>query len=176
MGQPLPDHLGPGLRIVFVGFNPGLHSARVGHHYAGPSNRFWSILHRAGLTPRRFEPREDALLPGLGYGLTNIVDRPTRSAAEITPGEYAEGRVRLRRKIERCRPRVVCFVGKGVYLAWSGRREAAWGFQETRQVEGVAEFVAPSSSGLVSLPPAEVVAIYARLAGATGSRQPASGP
>ena len=82
MSQPLPDHLRPGLRILFVGFNPGLHSVRVGHHYAGPSNRFWALLHRAGLTPRLFEPREDGLLPQLGYGLTNIVDRPTRSAAE----------------------------------------------------------------------------------------------
>lgn len=160
MKQPLPDYLRPGLQILFVGFNPGRRSGRVGHHYADPSNRFWSLLHRAGLTPRLYRPEEDASLPDLGYGLTNIVHRTTRSAAEITPQEYREGGRELREKIERFRPRVVCFVGKGVYQAFSGRREVAWGRQEPPVVEGVIEYVVPSSSGLVSLPPALVVEIY----------------
>ncbi len=137
--------------------------------FAGCGSGF-NIL--AGLTPRRFRPEEDGRLPELGYGLTNIVHRPTRAASGITPEEYAEGRARLRAVIERFWPRVVCFVGKGVYLAYSGRREAGWGVQEPPVVLGVIDYVAPSSSGLVRLPLVEVAALYRRLPALAGRAAP----
>lgn len=101
--------------VVFVGFNPSIRSAETGHHYANPTNRFWSILFQAGLTPHKYAPEEDSHLLDLGYGLTNIVERPTPSAADITREEYAAGREVLGRKIVRYRPQVVCYVGKGVF-------------------------------------------------------------
>ncbi|CAH0120869.1 MULTISPECIES: mismatch-specific DNA-glycosylase [unclassified Paenibacillus] len=159
----IPDHIAPGLRILFVGYNPSIRSGETGHHYANPRNRFWTILHRAGLTPRLYKADEDGSLLELGYGFTNIVARPTRTAAEITAKEYAEGREALRRKIEKYRPRIVCFVGKGVYEAYSGRRDVAWGFQAEPVVPGVREFVAPSSSGLVRMKLDEIVHIYLQM-------------
>ena len=75
--RPVPDYLRPGLKILFVGFNPSLRSAEVGHHYANPNNRFWTIIYRAGLTTRKYLPQEDHRLLELGYGFTNIVERPT---------------------------------------------------------------------------------------------------
>ena len=48
--RSVPDVLGPGLRLVFVGINPGLYSAAAGHHFARPGNRFWKALHLAGIT------------------------------------------------------------------------------------------------------------------------------
>lgn len=159
----IPDHLQEGLRVVFVGFNPSLRSGETGHHYANPNNRFWTILHQAGLTPRKYRPEEDRQLIELGYGLTNIVARPTRAAAEISPEEYEQGRQELLDKIRRFRPRVVCFVGKGVYEQYSGRKNISWGVQAEGKVPGVKEFVAPSSSGLVRMSLPEVVAIYREL-------------
>lgn len=159
----IPDHIAPGLRILFVGFNPSIRSGETGHHYANPRNRFWTILHQAGLTPRLYKADEDGSLLELGYGFTNIVARPTGTAAEITANEYAEGREALRRKIEKYRPRIVCFVGKGVYEAYSGRRDVAWGFQAEPVVPGVREFVAPSSSGLVRMKLDEIVRLYLQL-------------
>lgn len=159
----IPDHLQEGLRVVFVGFNPSLRSGETGHHYANPNNRFWTILHQAGLTPRKYRPEEDRQLIELGYGLTNIVARPTRAAAEISPEEYEQGRQELLDKIRRFRPRVVCFVGKGVYEQYSGRKNIFWGVQAEGRVPGVKEFVAPSSSGLVRMSLPEVVAIYREL-------------
>ncbi len=159
----IPDHLQEGLRVVFVGFNPSLRSGETGHHYANPNNRFWTILHQAGLTPRKYRPEEDRQLIELGYGLTNIVARPTRAAAEISPEEYEQGRQELLEKIRRFRPRVVCFVGKGVYEQYSGRKNISWGVQAEGKVPGVKEFVAPSSSGLVRMSLPEVVAIYREL-------------
>jgi len=158
------DHLRSGLKIVFVGFNPSLRSAEVGHHYANPSNRFWTILHKAGLTPRKYSPYEDYLLLELGYGFTNIVQRPTRTAAEITRDEYQKGRQELKEKINYYRPQTVCFVGKGVYQEYSGRHQISWGLQAHSIIEGTWDFVAPSSSGLVRMPLDEVVAIYRQLA------------
>src|ERR1700752_2868185 len=64
---------GPGLSVLFVGINPSLRSAEVGHHFARPGNRFWPTLHAAGFTPRRLAPEEDGLLPSFGVGITNIV-------------------------------------------------------------------------------------------------------
>lgn len=159
----IPDHLQEGLRVVFVGFNPSLRSGETGHHYANPNNRFWTILYQAGLTPRKYRPEEDRQLIELGYGLTNIVARPTRAAAEISPEEYEQGRQELLDKIRRFRPRVVCFVGKGVYEQYSGRKNISWGVQAEGKVPGVKEFVAPSSSGLVRMSLPEVVAIYREL-------------
>jgi len=69
----LPDHLRPGLRVVFCGTAPGLVSAARGHYYAGPGNAFWSLLHEAGFMPVRLEPDADSSLPDLGIGLTDLV-------------------------------------------------------------------------------------------------------
>lgn len=160
MHRTVPDHLQTGLKVIFVGFNPSLRSAEVGHHYANPNNRFWSILHKAGLTPRQYHPEEDYLLLQMGYGFTNIVQRPTRTAAEITREEYRRGAQELKSKIQRYRPRIVCFVGKGVYQEYSGQRQVNWGLQDRGIIEGTLDFVAPSSSGLVRMPLDEVAAVY----------------
>ena len=96
----------------------------------------------------------------IGYGFTNIVARPSLTAAEITPEEYHEGRLILKQKIQGFRPRVVCFVGKGVYEQYSGRRGMSWGSQQYPMVEGVIDYVCPSSSGLVRMKLEEMVVIY----------------
>ena len=162
--RPIIDHLQPGLRLLFVGYNPSIRSGETGHHYANPRNRFWTILEQSGITERRYTAEEDQDLLQYGIGFTNIVPRPTQTAAEITAEEYAEGRVELRRKIERLKPERVCFVGKGVYEAYSSRRTRSWGFQSEPIVPGVKDFVAPSSSGLVRMKLEAIVDIYKLLA------------
>ncbi|XXM72971.1 mismatch-specific DNA-glycosylase [Lysinibacillus sphaericus] len=159
----IPDHLDHGLDIVFIGFNPSIRSSETGHHYANPTNRFWKILYQSGLTPRLYQASEDANLLELGYGLTNIVERPTKDASEITKEEYREGRILLKEKLETYRPRIACFVGKGVYQQFSGKRKVPWGWQEESIVNGVRDFVAPSSSGLVRMKVEEISAIYLKL-------------
>ncbi|MBB5179860.1 TDG/mug DNA glycosylase family protein [Planomicrobium koreense] len=161
--EPIPDHLEVGLKILFVGFNPSIRSSETGYHYANPTNRFWKILHEAGLTPRKFAPHENQELLELGFGLTNIVERPTREAADISKEEYAEGAVLLREKIEAYQPNAVCFVGKGVYKEYSRKRKIGWGVQEDPVVTGTIEFVAPSSSGLVRIPLDDIVDVYRAL-------------
>ncbi|PSL41506.1 G/U mismatch-specific uracil-DNA glycosylase [Planomicrobium soli] len=158
--EPIPDHLQKGLKILFVGFNPSIRSSQTGFHYANPNNRFWKILFEAGLTPRKFLPEENHELLSLGYGLTNIVARPTKEAAEISKVEYAEGAALLEEKIRRYRPKAVCFVGKGVYQEYSKKRSISWGVQEEPVIPGIIEYVAPSSSGLVRIKQNEIVDIY----------------
>lgn len=164
MREAIPDHIRPGLKVLFVGYNPSLRSGEVGHHYANPNNRFWRVLHSAGLTDRLYKPEEDRALLELGYGFTNIVSRPTRTAAEITKEEYANGAHQLREKLERYRPRAACYVGKGVYEQFSGIKQSTWGWQPFSLVEGVSDFIAPSTSGLVRLSLDELVALFKPLA------------
>jgi TDG/mug DNA glycosylase family protein len=119
-GTALPrlrDRIGPGLRVLFVGINPGVRSALTGHHFAGFSNRFWKLLFAARLVPEPLTFEDDGRLPGWGYGITNIVARATRGIDELRPQEFVVGRRALMRKVRRCRPEVVALVGVTVYRA-----------------------------------------------------------
>ncbi|MDC3413569.1 G/U mismatch-specific DNA glycosylase [Aquibacillus sp. 3ASR75-11] len=162
--KEIPDRLKKNLNILFVGFNPSIRSSQTGHHYANPSNRFWSILYQSGLTPKKFTPDEDEKLLELGLGLTNIVARPTKGAADIKKLEYEHGSMLLQKKIIEYKPKVVCFVGKGVYQEYAKKRNVSWGKQDHPFSSREAiEFVAPSSSGLVRMKMNEIVDIYRQL-------------
>jgi TDG/mug DNA glycosylase family protein len=99
----------------------------------------------------------------LGYGFTNIVSRPTKGADDITKEEYIKGRKQLKRKIKKYKPKLVCFVGKGVYQEYRQLRKISWGLQEEPTSNETMEFVAPSSSGLVRMPINEIIEIYSEL-------------
>jgi TDG/mug DNA glycosylase family protein len=139
--------IAPGLKVLFCGINPGLYSAATGFHFARPGNRFWPALHAAGFTPRLFHPSENARLLELGYGLTNLVNRATASADELSNKEFVDGGRKLAAKIRRFRPRAVAFVGMGAYRAAFGRPTATLGLQPER-LEGAEVWVLPSPSGL----------------------------
>lgn len=160
------DLLATGLRVLFIGFNPSPASFERGLNYAGRNNRFYAILFHSGLTPVLHSPAESRqFLERYGFGFTNLADRPTQRADELTREEYKTGATRLRSTLRQLRPRVACYVGKGVYEAFSGRhQQVAWGFQPTVQVDGTRDFVAPSSSGLVRMTLQGQVDIYAELA------------
>ncbi|MGY1710496.1 G/U mismatch-specific DNA glycosylase [Geodermatophilus sp. SYSU D00758] len=146
-GKPLRDIVAPDLDVLFCGINPSLRSAEVGHHFARPGNRFWPALHLAGLTPRRLAPEEDAELPRYGLGVTNLVARPTRTAAELTPAELAEGAELLELLVRTWRPRVLAVLGITAYRTGFGRPRAVLGRQPER-VGGAETWVAPNPSGL----------------------------
>ena len=142
--QILPDYVRPRLDVVFVGINPGLASAARGHHYAGPGNHFWSLLCEADFVPERLSYEDDWRTPEYGIGLTNLVDRPSRGSAELSREELEAGAARLREKLGRYRPRVVCFNGKLIYEVFAGRR-CQLGLQPERW-EGMLMYVMPSTS------------------------------
>jgi TDG/mug DNA glycosylase family protein len=145
--KPLPDVIAPGLDVLFCGINPSLVSAARGHHFARPGNRFWPALHVAGLTPRRFTPDEDRELLRHGLGVTNLVDRPTRAAAELTPAELREGAVALADLVATFRPRVLAVLGITAWRTAFDRPRAVLGPQPER-IGGAVTWVAPNPSGL----------------------------
>lgn len=115
----LPDLVRPGLAVVFVGINPSVYSARKGHCFARPGNRFWpcfsrsrlSRAARAALGVAALKPEHDRLLLEHGFGFTDVAKRPTARADEVTETEFAEGVTLLAEKFERHAPRVACFLG-----------------------------------------------------------------
>ena len=107
----LPDYINPGVKVLFVGINPGLRSATVGHHFAGYSNRLWKLLRESHLVPEPLTYQDDWRLPQWGIGLTNIVSRPTSGSNELTPKDYQKGRARLATKIREYRISVVALLG-----------------------------------------------------------------
>ena len=146
-GKTVPDVIRPGLRVLFCGINPGLYTAAIGHHFGRPGNRFWPVIHRAGFTPRQLSPYEERELLPLGYGITNVVDRATASADELTPEEYVDGGMRLARKLRRYRPAVLAVLGVGAYRAAFAQPKATVGPQP-EPLEGAAVWVLPNPSGL----------------------------
>jgi TDG/mug DNA glycosylase family protein len=141
------DVIGPGLKILFCGINPGLYSGATGHHFARPGNRFWPTLYGAGFTPRLLDPSEEWELLDLGYGITNLVARATATADELAPAELLAGRKRLERKVKRHRPYTVAVLGIGAYRTAFGERTATLGPQE-KSIAGAALWVLPNPSGL----------------------------
>jgi TDG/mug DNA glycosylase family protein len=144
----LPDRIGSRPRILFVGINPSLRSAEVGHHFASPGNPFWRLLYAARLIPIAFSYRDDVRLPSYGLALTNIVPRATRAASELTRAEYRAGRARLARSIARVKPRTVAFVGVTVYRAFFGAAAPAGPGAKPQRIGAARVFVLPNPSGL----------------------------
>ena len=113
----LKDRIKPGVRVLFVGINPGVRSARTGHHFAGYSNRFWKLLFESGLVPTPITFEQDDRLPDFGFGITNLIARPSPGIDDLAPGEYVEGWKILHRKIRRYRPEILALVGVTLYRA-----------------------------------------------------------
>lgn len=143
----LPARLCPRPRILFVGINPSLASARVGHHFAGPGNPFYRLLHAAGLVPEPLAFIDDVRLPEFGLALTNIAERATREAVELTAADYARGRRRLARTIVTIRPAVVAFVGSTAYRQFVGASASRGAGAKPERIAGAAVFVVPNPSG-----------------------------
>ncbi len=151
--------------MLFCGINPSLLSAARGHHFARPGNRFWPALHLAGLTPRRLAPEEDRELPRYGLGVTNLVARPTRTAAELTADELREGAAALADLVGGYRPRILAVLGITAWRLATGRPRSAWGRQPDR-IAGAETWVLPNPSGLnahFQLP--DLARLYAGLRG-----------
>jgi TDG/mug DNA glycosylase family protein len=145
--KTVPDIIGPGLRVLFCGINPGLYTAAIGHHFGRPGNRFWPTLHAAGFTPRLFDPSEELELLPLGFGITNVVDRATAAADELTEREFVAGGRALEAKVRRFAPRYLAILGIGAYRTAFARPKAAIGLQP----EAIGEtrvWVLPNPSGL----------------------------
>jgi len=122
-------------------------SAARGHHFARPGNRFWPALHAAGFTPRRLSPEDDEELLSYGLGLTNLVDRPTRAAAELGREELEVGAAALEQRVAEHRPRVLAVLGITAWRAAFRHSGAQLGLQ-AETLGGAAVWVVPNPSGL----------------------------
>lgn len=134
--------------ILFVGINPGATSGKVGHHFAGPGNPFYRLLHVAGLTSEQLVAAEDQRLVEWNYALVNIVGRTTRTAAELSREELVRGRKQLAAKVKAMKPEVVALVGLTLYPVVFGRTSTPGPGPKPELLEGARVFVVPNPSGL----------------------------
>ncbi len=173
-GATLPDLIGPGTRLLFVGINPGLRTAAVQTHFGKPGNRFWPALLLAGVIDEPVDVHEPmteevkARLVARGIGITNLVPWATARADELTGAELREGAARLLATVEEVRPRVVAVLGITAYRSAFGRPKAVAGRQPERL--GPAElWVAPNPSGLnAHETPASLARAYGEVVRAAG--------
>ena len=158
----LTDRIEPGVRVLLIGINPGVMSAVTGHHFAGPTNRFWRLLYESEIVPEPVTHEDDVRLPEWGIGMTNLVARPSPGIDVLKPAEYLDGWRILEQKIAKFRPEIVAFVGVTMYRAlWKeitragqvpprlrskGEPDIRPGFQKA-MVQGARLFVLPNPSG-----------------------------
>jgi TDG/mug DNA glycosylase family protein len=155
--------IAPGLRVLFCGINPGLYTAWAGHHFARPGNRFWPALHASGFTPRQFAPAEEQELLRLGLGITNLVDRATATAAELTRAELTAGARHLAETAERHAPAYVAVLGVTAYRTAFAEPKATLG-EQGRLLGRSGLWVLPNPSGLnAHHPPADLARLFAEL-------------
>jgi TDG/mug DNA glycosylase family protein len=146
-GKTVPDVIAPGLQVLFCGINPSLYSVAVGHHFARPGNRFWPALHAAGFTDRLLSPFEECELLKHGYGITNIVDRATASADELSVDELVQGAQHLEIKLRRYRPRFLAVLGIEAYGRAFKHPKTIPG-RQADMMDSSAVWVLPNPSGL----------------------------
>jgi TDG/mug DNA glycosylase family protein len=144
---PLRDRIKPGVRVLFVGINPGIRSAETGHHFAGYSNRFWKLLTDAKLIPEPVDWRSDDRLPEWGFGITNLVPRETPGINTLTREECLAGVEVLRTKVRRFKPEVVAFVGVSLYRWVFPTKSPVKIGPQRDTLEGAEVFVLPNPSG-----------------------------
>jgi len=146
LSRRVPDVLAENLNVLFCGINPGLYSAAVGHHFAGPGNLFWPTIHKAGLTVRLFTAFDEPEMLALGYGITNLVPRASANAEDLTKEELRAGARTVKRKVRRLKPRFLAFLGLAAYRTAFEKTKAQVGLQDpigTTQV-----YLLPNPSGL----------------------------
>ncbi|OLL22371.1 G/U mismatch-specific uracil DNA glycosylase [Neolecta irregularis DAH-3] len=153
--QSVPDIIAPNLHLLIIGLNPGVATAKAGHVFSGPNNHFWPLLYESGITPVQLHPSEDRRLLDYGCGVTNIIDRPTTEASELSKTELVEAVPRLFQKIKLYQPKSICVLGKSIWDAIekheSGRypgKDFRYGWQ--RDIDRVGVFVIMSTSGRVA--------------------------
>jgi TDG/mug DNA glycosylase family protein len=162
-GTSVPDLVAPGLRVLICGINPSLASGATGFHFGLPRNRLWPVLHLAGFTPRRLHPSETDALLAAGIGITNLVNRSTARADEISDDEIRAGVAPLTAVVERWRPAWVAFLGLHAYRTAFRRRTAAVGRQEQR-IGPSGVWLLPNPSGLnAHYQLADLVRVYGEL-------------
>lgn len=146
-GRKVPDIIAPGLDVLFCGINPGLYSGATGHHFARPGNRFWPALYASGFTAALLHPSQEALLLDEGVGITNFVERASRTAAELSAAELIAGGKRLEAKVAKFRPGVLAVLGITAYRAAFREPKARFGLQE-KKMDETQIWVLPNPSGL----------------------------
>ncbi len=162
-GKTVPDIIAKNLDILFCGINPGLYSAAVKHHFARPGNRFWTLLHLSGFTPRVLSPFEEDLLPSMGIGITNLVAGATATATELSREELRDGFRLLEEKVKRMSPKVVAILGVGAYRLASGNKRAIIGTQP-HTIGDSFLWVLPNPSGInANYQMKELVVLFRRL-------------
>ncbi|HWF16178.1 MAG TPA: G/U mismatch-specific DNA glycosylase [Acidimicrobiales bacterium] len=147
MVQAVADLVGPDLRVLFCGINPGKLSGDLGLHFARRGNRFWKLLYAGGFTKSVLPPAEQFVLPALGIGITNLVARATSAASEVGSAELREGATQLESKVRNLRPRSVAVLGLQAYRTAFRRPGAVIGPQP--ELLGDARlWLLPNPSGL----------------------------
>lgn len=144
----LHDKIPEKLHTLFVGINPGIRSASIGHYYAGHSNAFWKLIHASGMWPIPLTTENDDDMVKVGFGFTDVAKRPTPGADTLQRHDFQDGKDRIDNIVRAFKPKTVAFVSKRAAREYLGEptRDVSYGLQKTK-IHDAAVFYLPSTSG-----------------------------
>ena len=145
--KTIRDVIAPDLKVLFCGINPGLYSGATGHHFARPGNRFWKTLHAAGFSEKLLAPNEQNELLKNGFGITNVCERTTARADELSNAEIIAGGAKLREKVLKFKPKYLAVLGITAYRIAFDDPKAVLGLQKDK-IGATGIWVLPNPSGL----------------------------
>lgn len=145
----LPDKIPASMHTLFVGINPAVRSAQVGHYYAHPTNMFWRLITGSGLTPNPVQARDDDVLVEHGFGFTDVAKRPTANAGELETAEFQAARQRLTEIVQGKNPKTIVFISKRSARAFleKGPAEPITYGAQAEKFYGATVWFLPSTSG-----------------------------
>lgn len=159
-GGTVNDVIALNLRVLFCGINPGLYSAYTGHHFARPGNRFWPTLYAAGFTDRLLIPAQECELLTYGFGITNLVERATATADELTTDELVAGGQNLFAKVQNYHPKVIAILGITAYRTAFNRARTILG-RQNETLGSAMLWILPNPSGLnAHYTPADLARVF----------------
>lgn len=144
----LPDKVPDGMHTLFVGVNPGIRSATIGHYFAGHTNYFWKLMHASGIWPTPLAPQDDDLIVKAGFGFTDVCKRPTPGIADLSGEDFYHSPKRIEQIVKAKQPKVVVFVSKTAIRGFAGEPDLAveYGVQSIK-IQDSKVFLVPSTSG-----------------------------
>ena len=144
----LPLKIPPGVHTLFLGLGPGMESAKRGHYFPGASNYFWKLLYRSEIWPEKIDSDHDDEILKAGFGLADVIQRPTEGTVVATKAEFMNAKERVRALVNEHKPKLVVFVGLKAFRTYLRRddSEVEYGVQTVR-IGDAKVFVVPSTSG-----------------------------
>lgn len=102
----------------------------------------------SGLCPEATDSDHDDEILARGFGLADVIERPTEGSVLATKAEFLNAKSRVTALVEKHKPKLVVFVGLKAYRTFLRKEQAKVQYgEQTTRIGTARVWVVPSTSG-----------------------------